>query len=410
VRRCGSAGRPCRWPTLALLATLLLLAQAAGVRAQIPYLDPIPWVKTTAKIGQEAVLFNLDRFWDTRTDWTANRLGVTGLLRAGRSGMFYFRVWYVAFDSGDLPVLERWPDVRGTDAEPDWPGEARSVGLGRPQLGAVGQFSIYGLGKWWYGLGVGLPIGRDQLYPMSAASIPVQLDVRKSLDLSAAVQLALYGGPIWHFPSSRDKLSEEAFPNGFHGAADQRISRRRRSAVGAGRTPDSHRRRRCRGLSGPNGGPSPVTLLASDRIGRRLRCGSSLGAGQYRESIDRSGRFDLLAFQPPGSGSGGPIRAAYGTEATTDRPRFLTERLDGIGRNGTSWDRCVANCDRDGLARRCSPPLRMIPCRTVSRPVRPDRFPRLAVPRGPNTPARDLMWYRAYLPVVDRPLPGCTAR
>jgi len=233
VRRCGSAGRPCRWPTLALLATLLLLAQAAGVRAQIPYLDPIPWVKTTAKIGQEAVLFNLDRFWDTRTDWTANRLGVTGLLRAGRSGMFYFRVWYVAFDSGDLPVLERWPDVRGTDAEPDWPGEARSVGLGRPQLGAVGQFSIYGLGKWWYGLGVGLPIGRDQLYPMSAASIPVQLDVRKSLDLSAAVQLALYGGPIWHFPSSRDKLSEEAFPNGFHGAADlQWVLGERRTLTG----------------------------------------------------------------------------------------------------------------------------------------------------------------------------------
>ena len=122
---------------LALLATLLLSAQAAGVRAQIPYLDPIPWVKTTAKIGQEAVLFNLDRFWDTRTDWTANRLGVTGLLRAGRSGMFYLRVWYVAFDSGDLPVLERWPDVRGPDAEPDWPGEARSVGLGRPQLGGA---------------------------------------------------------------------------------------------------------------------------------------------------------------------------------------------------------------------------------------------------------------------------------
>lgn len=205
---------------MALLATLLLAAQAAGVRAQIPYLDPIPWVKTTAQIGQEAILFNLDRCWDTRTDWTATRLGVTGLLRAGRSGTFFLRVWYVAFDSGDLPVLERWPDVRGPDAEPDWPGEARSVGLGRPELGAVGQFSLYKLGAWWYGVGVGLPIGRDQLYPISAASIPVQLDVRKSLNLSSSVQLALYGGPIWHFPSSRDKLSEEAFPNGFHGAAD----------------------------------------------------------------------------------------------------------------------------------------------------------------------------------------------
>jgi hypothetical protein len=231
VNRTGQVRRP---PAALLrLATLLILLGASGARAQIPYLDPIPWVVATAKVGQESFLVGLDRFWDSRTDWSANRLGVTGLLRAGRGGTFFLRTSYAAFDSGDLPLFTRWPAARGPEAAAAWPGEARSVGLGRPELGAVGQFHLSPLGAWWYAVGVGLPIGRDQMYPLSAASIPVRIDLRRSFRVATPLELACYGGPIWHFSSSGDALSDEAFPNGFHVAADlQWVMGERRSLTG----------------------------------------------------------------------------------------------------------------------------------------------------------------------------------
>jgi len=110
------------------------------------YMDFLSELVAALKAGKVRVLietcglFSLDRFWDTRTDWSANRLGVTGFLRAGRGGMFYLRTWYVAFDSARLPVLERWPHLTNPEAPAGWPGETRTVGLGRPELGAVGQF------------------------------------------------------------------------------------------------------------------------------------------------------------------------------------------------------------------------------------------------------------------------------
>ena len=213
-------------PALLLVLSLLLLPRAAD--AQIPYLDRIPWpdlmasfpADATAPGGSaapiDAVMIGLDRFWDSDTRWSNSRLGLTGLVAAGKSGQFILRVSYVAFDTGELKMLDRWPDLRGEDAEPGWPGESRVTGLGRPELGAVGRFRLPALGHWWYGLLVGLPIGRDQLYPMSAASIPIQVDLRKPFQFGAHFNLALTAGPIWHLDSSREFLDPAAFLDGGH--------------------------------------------------------------------------------------------------------------------------------------------------------------------------------------------------
>jgi hypothetical protein len=61
-----------------------------------------------------------------------------------------------------------------------------------------------------------LPISRDELYPLSAASIPIQLDLRKCFTVGAAWRFAATAGPIWHLDSGREYLDPSAFPNGAH--------------------------------------------------------------------------------------------------------------------------------------------------------------------------------------------------
>ena len=246
--RLGPAWRVALPLLLSLLFFLLFsfppLARQAA--AQIPYLDRIPWpdlmasfpTDSTTASGAAApintVMIGLDRFWDTDTRWSTNRLALTGLVAAGKSGQFILRTSYVSFDTAELKMLDRWPDLRGEDAEAGWPGESRVVGLGRPELGAVGRFRLPALGHWWYGLLVGLPIGRDQLYPMSAASIPIQVDLRKPFQLGAYFNLALTAGPIWHLDSSREFLDPAAFLDGGHFsiAFQWRQNRRRSLTIG----------------------------------------------------------------------------------------------------------------------------------------------------------------------------------
>ncbi len=207
--------------TSVLLLTLVLLVATSRCVAQIPFSDRPFWYTQIDSTSQRAVVFSWDRFFDEQTDWVCNRMGISGILPTGDYGIFFLRMHWVSFDSGDLQALDRWPDLRAESAvapeEPDaydWPYERRMVGYGRPDLGLINRLRLPLLSEFQYGIALGLPVGRDRLYPFSAADIPIQCELRKQLSLDSHRQLTLLYGWIKDIDSSRDFWQPEAFPAG----------------------------------------------------------------------------------------------------------------------------------------------------------------------------------------------------
>jgi hypothetical protein len=181
--------------------------------AQVPYLDPLPWFALPDSAAGQALLFHYDRFDDEKFNWTANRFGMTGVLPAGRQSCFFVRAHYLIFDTDKLAVLDRWPDAAGEDAE-GWPGERRIVGWVRPEFGLLTHWSPPLLGRLKLGLSAALPVGRDELYPFTAASMPLRVNLRKVWQLSSAWGATLGTGYVQHLDSGRAFLDPAAFPSG----------------------------------------------------------------------------------------------------------------------------------------------------------------------------------------------------
>jgi hypothetical protein len=181
--------------------------------AQVPYLDPLPGLARADTSSGRALIFQYDRFDDEATGWSADRFGLTGLVAAGLRSRFFVRAHYLSFDTGQLDLLERWPQLAGEVPE-GWPGEHRLVGWTRPDVGLLGDLRASAVGEIEYGLAVGLPIGRDELYPLTAASMPVRLFLGKWVTLSGPWRTRLGLGRIWHLDSGRDLLQPGAFPSG----------------------------------------------------------------------------------------------------------------------------------------------------------------------------------------------------
>jgi hypothetical protein len=195
---------------LGLLATCgwSLLAQA-----QVPYLDPLPFYARSDTAAGRILVVSYDRFDDEISHWAADRVGLTGILATGRRSCLFVRAHYLAFDSGELSTLQRWPQL-ADEAPSDWPGEHRMVGWTRPEVGVLAQLALPGLGETECVLAAALPVGRDELYPLSAASLPLRLLLGKSLVTAASWQAHLAAGQIIHLDSSRQWLQPEAFPSG----------------------------------------------------------------------------------------------------------------------------------------------------------------------------------------------------
>jgi hypothetical protein len=216
---------------VAAVACLQLGAVAA--RAQLPYLDPLPWFAPADSTVRQALVVDFDRGGDDVTGWTLDRTALTVTLPAGDHGAWFLRASYLRFDAGSRPLLERWPGVRGADAAANWPGETVANGFGPLEVGVVGPARLPLLGPWRLAGGIGLPTGSNRLYPFSSTSIPVRLAMRRGTDLGR-VRLWVHGGALFHLDATGDELSDTAFPSGFSAGTEAAWYRGRGSRLTVG--------------------------------------------------------------------------------------------------------------------------------------------------------------------------------
>jgi hypothetical protein len=206
--------------TVACLAPLLVALAGAPSRAQVPRLDPAPWYAVTDSTTRRGVVFGLDRFWDDDTGWSVGRLGITVTAPLGLRSVYFLRAHAMRFDTGERPVLTRWPGLRGEGAQDDWPGSVSPSGLARPELGLIVPLPLPLAGLTDAAITMGLPLGSDALYPFSAGSWPLRIDVRRTWRRGTAWRGAIKVGAETTFDSSDDVLTADAFPSGWCFAAE----------------------------------------------------------------------------------------------------------------------------------------------------------------------------------------------
>lgn len=190
--------------------------------AQVHHLDEAPWHVLDAGPSRQGV----DFFWihgrDPATDWSHDRLGLTIFLPVGARGLFFLREDHVRFDTGEQPVLSRWPQVQPVDpdapdaGDPDWPGESILKGFGRPEVGLFMPMRLPLLGAGHLNLTAGLPVGDDRLYPFAPACLPLRLDWRRTVFAEqAALRAAIRVGWERTYTAFGEELDAEAFPGGW---------------------------------------------------------------------------------------------------------------------------------------------------------------------------------------------------
>lgn len=206
------------WYLFTLLGVLLGLSFGVSqpVCAQMSHLDELPWFAPADSTSRLALIIDLDRTADSKFGWYSNRLQLTCVLPAGRQGAFFVRMPYVVFDTGQIPVVGRWPWIRGEKAVGDWPHEQRISSFGRPELGVIGPLDLPGFGRIRYGVGLGLPAGSDELYPISSKSFPLRFEGRKYIVDSPGVRVGATAGYVLDMASGGKKLTDAAFPSGYH--------------------------------------------------------------------------------------------------------------------------------------------------------------------------------------------------
>lgn len=208
------SGRP------AVLALLLLASVATRATAQLPHLDPIPYSTAADSTSRKAAIFELGRFEDRDTGWSTNRLLTTVMLPAGSRAAWFLRLPVITSDRDMQPVAERWPEVIGTEGGEGWPHETIVSGMGQLEVGVTGPVGFGFMSDWRYGFAAGLPTSGNELYPWSAGGLPVRIQLRPGWELGAGRYLWLQAGYLAHLDASGDKLTPEAFPDGFQVGAE----------------------------------------------------------------------------------------------------------------------------------------------------------------------------------------------
>ncbi|PIV80241.1 hypothetical protein COW53_10760 [bacterium CG17_big_fil_post_rev_8_21_14_2_50_64_8] len=194
-----------------LLSSVILPRTGFG---QLLYQDRLPWSTPADSTSRLALEVAADHFFDARFDWSVDRLLLTVVLPGGENGRFFVRMPHLTFDSGNTPVLKRWPDIEGEDLTPGWPGSGRVNGFGQLEAGALGQLKLPVLGPTAFGAKLGLPVGSENLYPFSSTSMPLQIEMRKTLAVAGAFQAHLGAGTTLSLGSGRAGLAEDAFSGG----------------------------------------------------------------------------------------------------------------------------------------------------------------------------------------------------
>lgn len=209
--------KPVAIPLAAALAVLILTAAVPllPAHAQLTYFDDIPWFAPADSTSRLAFVGEVNRFEDTKYDWSVNRLHVCAILPGGDRSVFFLRMSHVSFNTGGLLPVRRWPWIRGGEEKFQWGTQDNITSFGQPEVGATGPVAIAGLEHWHYGVALGLPAGSDRLYPFASVSIPLRLALRRNLWLKPGLQLGLTGGYLMNSNSGKDLLDGGAFPNGW---------------------------------------------------------------------------------------------------------------------------------------------------------------------------------------------------
>lgn len=298
------------------LVIVALLAVGAGdATAQIHHLDGFPWYTVTDSLARRGAALRYDQFRDPDTRWRTDRLGVLLHTAVGRFGVFFVQVDVLRFDTAGLSVLDRWPQLAQPDDEGnvdlDWPEETIIGGFGRPELGLLAPLGLPLLGRGHLGLLAGLPVGRDELYPMSSAALPLRLDWRRPFGRPGGLVGAVRVGVEQTFDSSRDFLTADAFPSGFRYGAELGLvgvaERGLTLAWAARELSHGHHSRRL-SLQG--------VLPLGDGHGLELRLGRELGGKADRYATWIASIAWRLRSPPPAAAEAEPPPVSRGQNAT----------------------------------------------------------------------------------------------
>lgn len=213
----SGALRPAAEPRRALaagVACALALLAAAPAWSRLPWFDPLPAWTPADTLANRAFALDVIHLADGRTGWSADRLVAELRVPSGRHGFFFARLPWLRFDTGDLPALERWPDLRGVGADADWPGESVLTGFGQLELGAAGPLRLPVAGPVAAALGVGVPLGHSRFYPLSSSGLPVRLEAARRFAVAGHWSLVAGAGLVRHGGPGDDVLDETAFPDG----------------------------------------------------------------------------------------------------------------------------------------------------------------------------------------------------
>jgi hypothetical protein len=184
------------------------------------HLDAIPWFTPADSTSRLALVVEINRFHDPKFDWNLNRILLTAVLPAGDDATFFLRLPHLTFDTGDIPLADRWPWVIGENGQNGWPHEKRISSFGQIEVGVTGPARLPLLGGVDYALALGLPTGSDKVYPFSSTSLPLRVELKKIIPLGRTTHLGLVAGYLSNMDSGRDNLTSTAFPSGYHlGAA-----------------------------------------------------------------------------------------------------------------------------------------------------------------------------------------------
>lgn len=212
---------------LPVAVLVLVLLQPGAASAQMPYFDDLPFFTPADSTSRLALVADLNRFEETKFNWSVNRLLISIILPAGQEASFFIRMPLTTFDTGQTPLFSRWPWLAGEEAD-SWPDSRRYSGFGQPEIGATGPLGLSMLPNWHYGVALGLPAGTDFLYPFSSVSMPLRLEARKMVAWGTNRQLGLNLGYVMNMKSAKDYLnSDYAFPSGWHLGSDLNFYRGR---------------------------------------------------------------------------------------------------------------------------------------------------------------------------------------
>jgi hypothetical protein len=206
--------RPGRLAAAAALLSLAVLGDplVRPAACQMVCLEPLPWPQKGPDAVARALHVGVARSQDEKTRWLAHAVSLLGLTPVGDRSALFVRVQYLSLDTAGWAAVDRWPSLRGEKAVAEWPLESRSVGFGSPEVGVLSASDLPGVGRWGIGASIVLPFGRDVLYPFASTSLPIRLELRRTVSLGDAWAASVGGGRTSIIDSARDNLAAEAFP------------------------------------------------------------------------------------------------------------------------------------------------------------------------------------------------------